>query len=150
MMDWRAYLGSGLIKEVRPNFRQIERQILRAEKDLRTLELVIDADPEWASTIAYQAMLRLGRALMYSFRYLPADGQQHKTVVEITGGLLGKEYGLVVKYFDRMRRSRNLFFYDSLDTGGQAQARRSLGTAEKLLEAVKAKITERNPQFGLG
>jgi hypothetical protein len=87
---------------------------------------------------------------MYSFGYLPADGQQHKTVVEITGGLLGKEYGLVVKYFDRMRRSRNLFFYDSLDTGGQAQARRSLGTAEKLLEAVKAKITERNPQFGLG
>jgi HEPN domain len=150
MMDWRAYLGSGLIKEVRPNFRQIERQVLRAEKDLRTFELVIDADPEWASTIAYQAMLRLGRALMYSFGYLPADGQQHKTVVEITGGLLGKEYGLIVKYFDRMRRSRNVFFYDSLDTGGPAQARKSLGTAEKLLEAVKAKIAERNPQFGLG
>ena len=49
---------------------------------------------------------------MFSFGYLPADGQQHKTVIEITGGLLGKEYGLVVKYFDRMRRSRNAFFYD--------------------------------------
>jgi len=24
MKDWRAYLGSGLIKEVRPNFRQID------------------------------------------------------------------------------------------------------------------------------
>jgi uncharacterized protein (UPF0332 family) len=149
MKDWRAYLGSGLVKEVRPNFRQIERQVLRAEKDLRTLELVIEADPEWASTIAYQAMLRLGRALMFSFGYLSADGQQHKIVIEITGGLLGKEYGPVVRYFDRMRRSRNLFFYDSLDTGGQVQARKSLGTAEELFKAVKAKIVERNPQIGL-
>jgi len=150
MKDWRVYLGSGLVKEVRSNFRQIERQVLRAEKDLRTLELVIEADPEWASTIAYQAMLRLGRALMFLFGYLPADGQQHKTVIEITGGLLGKEYSLVVKYFDRMRRSRNLFFYDSLDAGGQARARKSLGTAEELLKAVKVKIAEQNPQFGLG
>ena len=149
MKDWRTYLGSGLVKEVRPNFRQIERQVLRAEKDLRTFKLVIEADPEWASTIAYQAMLRLGRALMFSFGYLPADGQQHKTVIEITGGLLCKEYSLVVKYFDRMRRSRNAFFFDSLDTGGQAQAKKSLETGEKLLRAVKAKIAEQNPQIGL-
>ena len=142
-------MESGHIKEVKPDFRQIERQILRAEKDLRTFELVIETDPEWASTIVYQAMLRLGRALMFSFGYLPADGQQHKTVIEITGGLLSKEYGLVVRYFDRMRRSRNAFFYDSLDTGGQAQAKKSLETGEKLLKAVKVKIAERNSQIGL-
>jgi len=86
---------------------------------------------------------------MFSFGYLPADGQQHKTVIEITGGLLGKEYSLVVKYFDRMRRNRNAFFYDSLDTGGQAQAKKSFETGEKLLRAVKAKIAEQNPQIGL-
>lgn len=143
MIDWRAYLESSHIKEVKPDFRQIERQVLRAEKDLGTFELVIEADPEWASTIAYQAMLRLGRALMFSSGYLPADGQQHKTVIEITGGLLGGEYGLVVKYFDRMRRSRNVFLYDSLDTGGQAQARKAVGTAGELLKAVKAKCALR-------
>jgi len=141
VVDWRAYLTSGHVKEVKPDFRQIERQVLRAEKDLRTFELVIEADPEWASTIAYQAKLRLGRALMFSSGYLHADGQQHKTVVEITGRLLGGEYGRVVKYFDRMRRSRNVFFYDSLDAGGQAQAIKALGTAGELLKAVKAKCT---------
>jgi uncharacterized protein (UPF0332 family) len=149
VIDWRAYLERGHIKEVKPDFRQIERQVLRAEKDLRTFELVIAADPEWASTIVYQAMLRLGRALMFSFGYLPADGQQHKTVVDITGDLLDEEYSLVIKYFDRMRRSRNVFFYESLDTGGQTQARKSLETAETLLKAVKAKIAKRNPQIGL-
>jgi len=142
-------LESGRIKEVRPNFHQIERQVLRAEKDLRTFELVVAADPEWASTIVYQAMLRLGRALMFSFGYLPADGQQHKTVVDITGDLLDEEYSLVIKYFDRMRRSRNVFFYESLDTGGQIQARKSFEIAKTLLKAVKAKIAERNPQIGL-
>jgi hypothetical protein len=48
-----------------------------------------------------------------------------------------------------MRRSRNAFFYDSLDTGGQAQAKKSLETGEKLLKAVKVKIAERNSQIGL-
>ena len=92
-------------------------------------------------------MLRLGRALIFSYGYLPADGQQHKTVVEITGRILGKDFDLLVQYFDRMRRSRNTFFYDSLDTNSEAQARKAYGTAKILLEAVKAKIRKNNPQF---
>ena len=53
MMNWAKYLNKGLIKEQKSNFKQIGKQIIRAEKDLSTFSLVIDADPEWASTIAY-------------------------------------------------------------------------------------------------
>lgn len=80
MMNWAKYLNKGLIKEQKSNFKQLGKQIIRAEKDLSTFSLVIDADPEWASTIAYQAMLRAGRALLYSFGFLPADGQPYKLV----------------------------------------------------------------------
>ena len=147
MKDWGEYLKKGLVKDQRPNFDQMEQQIERAQKDLKTFGVVLHSDPEWASTIAYQSMLRLGRALIFSYGYLPADGQQHKTVVEITGKLLGEDFDLLIKYFDRMRRSRNIFFYDSLDTNNEAQARKAFETAEALLKGVKDKIRKNNSQF---
>jgi uncharacterized protein (UPF0332 family) len=146
MKDWGEYLKKGLVKAQRPNFGQIEQQIVRAEKDLKTFELVIGSDPEWACTIAYQAMLRMGRALMFSYGYLPADGQQHMTVVQITGKLLGKSFDLLIQYFDRMRRNRNVFFYDSLDTNNEAQAKKAHETAGSLLKVVKDRIRKHNPQ----
>lgn len=145
-MDWGEYLKNGLVKEQHPNFDQIEGQINRAHKDLKTFGLVLSSDPEWACTIAYQAMLRMGRALMFSYGYLPADGQQHKTVVEITGKLIGQKFDLLVKYFDRMRRNRNVFFYDSLDSNNEAQAKKAFETANELLKVVKDKIRKINPQ----
>lgn len=147
MKDWGEYLKKGLVKEQRPNFDQIKQQIIRAEKDLKTFALIIHSDPEWACTIAYQAMLRMGRALMFSYGYLPADGQQHKTVVEITGKLLGNNFDLLIQYFDRMRRNRNVFFYDSLDTNNKAQAKKAHTTAAELLKAVKDSIRRHNPQL---
>ncbi len=51
MKDWGEYLKKGLVKEQRPNFAQIEQQIVRAEKDLKTFGLVLGSDPEWACTI---------------------------------------------------------------------------------------------------
>jgi uncharacterized protein (UPF0332 family) len=146
MKDWGEYLRKGLVKKQRPNFDQIEQQIVRAEKDLKTFGLVVDSDPEWACTIAYQAMLRVGRALIYSYGFLPADGQQHKTVVEITGKLLGRNFDLLIQYFDRMCRNRNVFFYDSLDTNNKAQAKKAHETAVELLKVVKATIRKQNPQ----
>ena len=91
----------------------------------------------------------MGRALMFSYGYLPADGQQHRTVVEITGKLLGEKCGLLIQYFDRLRRNRNVFFYDSIDTNNESQARKSFETAEALLKVVKDKIRKNNPQADL-
>jgi uncharacterized protein (UPF0332 family) len=143
---WKEYLKQGLVKKQQPDFAQIEQQIIRAEKDLKTFQLVLSSDPEWACTISYQAMIRMGRALMFANGYLPADGQQHKTVVDITGRLLGEEYDLVIQYFDRMRRNRNGFFYDALDTNNAGQAKKAHETAETLLQAVKTMIKQENPQ----
>lgn len=147
MKDWEIYLRQGLLKRQSPNFAQIGRQIQRAQKDLKTFTLVAMSDPEWASTIAYQAMLRVGRALIFSYGYLPADGQQHKTVVEVTGKLLGDEFNLIIAYFDRMRRNRNTFFYDFVDADDQSQAKKALETAKELLSVVKKTIRENNPKI---
>jgi uncharacterized protein (UPF0332 family) len=103
-MNFSSYEKSGLVKRQPAHFKQIELQITRAHKDLLTFALIVDKDAEWAATIAYQAMLRAGRALLFSHGYLPADGRQHKTVVEITGMILGNEYSLIIKQFDKLRK----------------------------------------------
>jgi uncharacterized protein (UPF0332 family) len=147
MIDVSAYFQKGLLKKQQPNFKQVAAQISRAIKDLATYKLVVGNDPEWAASIAYQAMLRAGRALLFSFGYLPANGQQHKTVVEITGLILGKEYETIVLLFEKFRRKRNLFFYDSIDTANATEAKKSAETAQKLIEAIQKQIKMLNPQI---
>lgn len=148
-MNFKDYVSKGLLKEQKADFKQIEKQIIRAEKDLTTFNLVVDDDPEWASTIAYQSMLRAGRALLFSFGYLPADGRQHKTVVELSGVILGKDFGLLIKQFDRLRKKRNVFFYDSEDAKNQTEAKIALKTAKQLLQEIKKSIHKNNPQDSL-
>ncbi|MBN2188242.1 MAG: HEPN domain-containing protein [Chitinispirillaceae bacterium] len=142
MIDFGEYLKNGLIKQQRADFRQIGKQIKRAEKDLLIFMLVLEKDPEWAATIAYHAMLRAGRALLFAHGYLPADGRQHKTVVEITGKILGEQYNLVVVQFEKLRKRRNEFFYDSMDTGNVAEAKKAAETAGQFVRAIKEKISQ--------
>lgn len=145
-MPFNSYLKKGYLKRQRANFKQIEKQIIRAKKDLQTANALLSQDPEWTATIAYQAMLRAGRALVFSKGYLPADGAQHRTVVELTGQLLGKEYSTLVEKFEKMRRSRNLFFYESDPFGSMTDAKNSLKAASQLVDLIEKTIKQENPQ----
>ena len=76
--------------------------INRARKDIQVSQanLAIDTEASYNySTLV--AMLRSGRALMFSYGYRPIGGQQHKTVVEFCGEVLGKEYKNLTEAFDR-------------------------------------------------
>ncbi len=149
-MPFEAFLKKGLLKQQRINFKQIEKQIIRAKKDLKTAQTILDEDPEWGATIAYHAMLRAGRALLFSKGYLPADGAQHRTVVELTHKLLGKDYSLLIQKFEKMRRRRNIFFYESDPFGTSTEAENALKTASQLIHIIEEMIQKENPQFHFG
>lgn len=150
MNPFQTYLRQGLLKKQKPNFEQIQRQIQRSRKDLDTARHTLEYDPEWAATIAYQAMLRGGRALLFSNGYLPSDGAQHKTVVELTGIILGSEYEALILQFNRFRKNRNLFFYDSMDTANMEEAKKALEISGQLLDQIKKHIEKMNPQVHFG
>jgi len=113
--------------------------MIRAKKDLKTAEAVLETDAEWAAAIAYQAMLRAGRAFLYSKGYLPADGAQHLTVVELNGKLLDKKYSVLVQKFEKLRRKRNVFFYGSEPFGSETEAETALQTALMLIKVIDEK-----------
>ena len=146
-MPFDAYLKKGLLKQQRIHFKQIEKQIVRAEKDLKTAAKVLNDDTEWGATIAYHAMLRAGRAFLFSKGYLPADGAQHRTVVELTHELLGKDYSLLVNKFEKLRRRRNVFFYESDPFGTSTEAENAIKTASELIHVIEESIRKENPQL---
>lgn len=141
------YKQAGLIKEEKIGFDQISRYIKRAQKDLKVSEAMADIDAEASYNYAYLAMLRIGRALMFSFGYRPTDGQQHKTVVTFSEHVLGSEFSQLVKHFDRMRQKRNRFTYD--EPGllvSQKEIEEAFKSAKKFVGQVVKFIQKRNPR----
>jgi len=131
------YLGKGLLKEQKPNFKAAEKLILRAHKDLKTAKANLNIDEGIAYTVAYLAMLRAARAFMLLKGFRPADGYQHKTVVEFMAHFLGIESKDIIERFDAMRRKRNIFTYEIDITISLAEAGIALETAAKFVELIK-------------
>jgi uncharacterized protein (UPF0332 family) len=84
-----------------------------AHRDIKTAKIVLQTDCNWAYTIAYNAVLQAGRALMFSKGYRPDGANQHISVVKFAELYLDKHDAVI---FDRIRRKRNSSVYDSSGT----------------------------------
>jgi len=146
-MDYEKLLKDHLIKKQRPDLEQIKSQLIRAEKDLQTAESVIPIDLTWSFAIAYHAMIRAGRALMFSRGYLPTTKNSHKTIMEFTGSILGDKYKDLMLRFNRMRRKRHDFIYDSQNHTTLSEATSAIKTAKELVEKIVDQGTEEKQGF---
>ena len=135
-MIYEKFLKDNLIKKEKPDFKQIDCQIKRANKDLKTAEANLSIDLTWAFAIAYHAMMRASKALIYSKGYLPTAKKSHKTIVELTKLILGNEYENLIGHFSRMRRRRHDFIYDSKNHITPHEAKTSIETARKLIGEI--------------
>ena len=96
------------------------------------------------------AMLRAGRGLMSLKGYRPADGRQHKTVVDLAGHFLGKAYEDLAYQFERMRRKRNQFTYEPDMPLGLKEAQEALETAREFVRQILSLARKESPQLELG
>lgn len=148
-MNYERFIRDRLVKRQKPDFKQIERQLKRARKDLKTAESNLSIDLTWAFTISYHAMIRASKALMYSRGYLPTADRSHKTIVEFTKLILGGGYENIVRQFNRMRRRRHNFIYDSQNHITSHEANLSIETAKKLIEEITTLVKRENPEKDL-
>jgi len=139
-------LSEGLLKKQKPSFVAVDKLIIRSEKDLKTAKANLVIDEGIAYSVAYLAMLRAGRSFMLLKGFRPADGYQHKTVVEFMEHSLGEEYRNAVERFDRMRRKRNIFTYEIDVTISRTEAESAFDAAVKFVNLIKGIIKEENPQ----
>lgn len=94
-------------------------------------------------------MIRAGRALMYSKGYLPTVRRSHKTIVEFTQMILGGEYKGLTGRFNRMRRRRHDFIYDSINHMTYQEVKISLKAAKNLIDRIIKQVKHENPQKDL-
>jgi len=143
----KIMLNQGLIKKQKVDFSHIEALLLRAQKDIVVAKVNLEIDEEVTYNYAYLAMLRCGRSIVFMKGYRSVDGQQHKTIIELSGEILGEEFKNIVKKFDRMRRKRNQFTYDPFIPVSKIEAKNALKTAEEFVKIVLKLVQKENPQL---
>ena len=99
--------------------------------------------------MVYNEMLKAGRALLLFKGYRPSDGEQHKTIVIMTGLFLGKEYSDVISLFEKMRRKRNELTYEASILLSHTEAEKAFSTAIELIKSILSIIKKHNPQMEL-
>jgi uncharacterized protein (UPF0332 family) len=142
----QEYTQKGLIKKQDPDFNALETMVSRAVKEIEIAKATITIDEGTAFTVAYNAMLHAGRALILSKGYRPIDGAQHKTVVDFVTLYLGKKYKIVTLHFEKTRKKRNIFTYDVSISISESEVRSASKSAAELTEAIRTIIIEENPQ----
>jgi len=140
--------SKGLLKRQRCDLGTVEKLFRRAQKDLKAAKANLNIDEGIAYTVAYLAMLHTARAFILSKGFRPADGYQHKTVVEFMSYFLGGEFKATSEQFDRMRRKRNIFTYEVDISISRSEATNALKTAISFVDLVKEMIQRENPQMG--
>jgi len=145
-MDLKNLEAQGLIEKASFNPKQIISNLNRAQRDLRTAKANLKIDEEWTYTIAYHAMLRAGRALMFAAGFRPKGRDQHKTVVEFCTEILGSEFQHLTTRFNRMRVKRHDFIYEPERPIPKTEAVKSLESAEQFVKEIIQKIEKLNSQ----
>lgn len=144
----KIMLNQGLIKKQKIDFSQIEALLIRAQKDIVAAKANLEIDEEVTYNYAYLSMLRCGRSIVFTKGYRSVDGQQHKTIIELSRDVLGEKFENIIKKFDHMRRKRNKFTYDPFIPVSKIEAENALKTAEEFVKIVLKIVQEENPQIG--
>ncbi|MCX6687280.1 MAG: HEPN domain-containing protein [Methanoregula sp.] len=125
----------GLIKMVPVDKKKIQDARDLALRDIATARTILSSDLDWAYTIAYNAILQAGRALMFSQGYRPDGATQHISVVKFVELYLNKNDSII---FDRMRRKRNNSVYDTAGSITESEAKFAVKQAEDLVKKIFA------------
>jgi uncharacterized protein (UPF0332 family) len=140
---------AGKIRKQKSGFVQIEALLKEAVLDLEEAKKIAHLAERATYLLAYNAMLKAGRALMLLKGYVPDDGAQHKTVVEMTSAILGDQYRTLTDQFETMRRKRNEMTYESGTLLSKSEAQKAFSDAVALVKKIFTEAKAQNPQLEL-
>lgn len=139
----------GKLRKQKAGIVQIEALLKQAILDLNEAKKVSQIAERATYLLAYMAMLKAGRALLLLEGYIPDDGAQHKTVVEVTSVILGNKYKNLIGQFETMRRKRNEMTYEAGTLLSKSEAQKAFSDAISLVQKIFKEIKSKNPQLEL-
>jgi uncharacterized protein (UPF0332 family) len=110
-----------------------------AERDLRTAKDVFaNSDYDWSFSIAYNAMLQAGRALMFSQGFRPKGEHKHISVIEFIRKKYKGEFAEQILFmFNKIRKKRHIAVYEQADIISRDEAASAMNVAEEFARRVK-------------
>jgi uncharacterized protein (UPF0332 family) len=132
----------GLIRKLPYDRKKVDDAMIHARRDLATARTIFPSDRDWAFTIAYNAILQAGRALMFSKGYRPEGANQHISVVKFAELFLDKSDAII---FDRMRRKRHSSVYDQAGSISETEAESAIRHAEDLIRKIDTILEDHTP-----
>jgi uncharacterized protein (UPF0332 family) len=140
-MPFEKLLKSGRIKSYSAQPGEVAQLLQVANRDLSTAEKNLEEAPDWAYSIAYNAILQASRALILSEGYRPRGGEQHATVVEFVREKFGSEYLPQIRLFDQMRRKRHRVIYEVAGLISKVEAKQAVDFTREFIEIIRQTIT---------
>ena len=141
-MPYDRLIKLGSIKPYSAGQNEIQQLLKVASRDLRASERNLDEDPDWAYSMAYNAVLQACRGLMLSEGYRSRGGEQHATVVEFIREMLGSSYENQVNLFDQMRRKRHRVIYEVAGLVSKSEAQQAVSFAKEFVAEISTLITQ--------
>jgi uncharacterized protein (UPF0332 family) len=127
------------------NPQQVEQFLADARKKAVAAKKNLSIDEETAHQTAYEVILKASLALMLSHGQRPrVQLGHHVAILEFARKHLDPALAPTFDLFDRMRRKRNIAFYD-LAVISEVEAEDAVRTAEEYLKVVAADIQKRIP-----
>ncbi len=135
-----------------------KREIQKEEPDRKVAEklLTVAADSlvaaqdnlkighnDVALSVAYNAMLNAGRALMAAKGYRVYSESHHKSVVAFCAAVLPSQSSQLVSLFNRYRMRRHDIVYGEVEARsvGESEARAAIEKAKEFIVLVKGRIS---------
>jgi uncharacterized protein (UPF0332 family) len=145
----KRFEKAGKIRKQKAGIVQIEALLKEAILDLEEARRIVNIAERATYLLAYNAMLKAGRALMLFQGYVPDDGAQHKTVVGMTSAILGDQYKNLSVQFETMRRKRNEMTYETAALLSMSEAQKAFSDAISLVKRILTEVKSKNPQLEL-
>ena len=139
----------GKVRKQKAGLVQAEALLKEAVLDLEEANRISSVGERATYLLAYSGMLKAGRALLLLNGYVPDDGAQHKTVVEMTAAILGAKYRSLTEEFETMRRKRNDLTYEAGTLLSKSEAQRAFSDAIELVKRILTEVKAPNPQLDL-
>ncbi len=122
-----------------PKDRSLVKNALQlAKRDIKTAsDVYTNKDYDWAFSIAYNAMLQAGRALMFSEGYRPKGEAKHVSVIDFVTKKFGNTFADKILFmFNKIRKKRHIVVYEQVNIITEEEAVNALNTAKEFVDKV--------------
>jgi uncharacterized protein (UPF0332 family) len=105
----------------------VKNAVQLSERDIKTSrDIFNNNDYDWSFSIAYNAMLQAGRALMFSEGFRPKGEYKHVSVIEFIKKKFGDEFAEKILFmFNKIRKKRHIAVYEQVNIISEDEAKKS-------------------------